>query len=321
MPDWEYYPTSPPLVIGDLAVLGALVADQLRPTRRRASCARSTCAAGRLVWAWDPVPPGWQPDPPRGRALPARHAERVVAALGRSRARARVRAHRQSVARQLRRAAARHRPLRQLHGRARREDGQGASGTSRPSTTTSGTTTCRPSRSSSSTRRSAAGGPRSRSRPSSATSSCSTARPARRSIRSRSGRCRRTARPARRSRRPSRSRPTRRRCTRPSSRAENMFGFTPWDTRSCREQLARYRYDGTFTPPTLEGSIQYPATLGGMNWGGVALDPERGMMIANQIAPRDRDEARAARGVRRDAGGRGRSIPRRPTRCAARPTA
>src|SRR4029450_12787320 len=39
---------------------------------------------------------------------------------------------------------------------------------------------------------------------------------------------------------------------------------------------------GPFTPPPLAGSILYPATLGGINWGGVALDPERGLMIANQ---------------------------------------
>src|SRR6185503_3433101 len=30
VPDWEYYPTSPPLVIDDVAVLGALVADQIK---------------------------------------------------------------------------------------------------------------------------------------------------------------------------------------------------------------------------------------------------------------------------------------------------
>ena len=38
---------------------------------------------------------------------------------------------------------------------------------------------------------------------------------------------------------------------------DNMFGFTPWDRKSCREEFARYRYDGPFTPPTLEGSIRY----------------------------------------------------------------
>ena len=63
---------------------------------------------------------------------------------------------------------------------------------------------------------------------------------------------------------------------------DNMFGFTPWDRASCREQLESNRWDGAFTPPTLEGSIQYPHTTGGMNWGGVALDPSKALMIANQ---------------------------------------
>ena len=166
----------------------------------------------------------------RGRALPARHAERVGAALGRRRAPARVRAHGQSVARQLRRAAARHRLLRELHGRARCGDGQG--GLALPDRAPrhlglrrAGAAAALPARE---------GGRRARprwcNRPSSGTSSCSTARRASRSIQSRSARCRRTARPARRSRPRSRSRPIPRRCTRTSSARTNMFGFTPWDT-------------------------------------------------------------------------------------------
>ena len=60
------------------------------------------------------------------------------------------------------------------------------------------------------------------------------------------------------------------------------WGFTPYDRRACEALIERYRYEGMFTPPSLEGSIQFPHTAGGMNWGGVAIDPERGIAIANQ---------------------------------------
>ncbi|MBW2497060.1 MAG: pyrroloquinoline quinone-dependent dehydrogenase [Deltaproteobacteria bacterium] len=60
------------------------------------------------------------------------------------------------------------------------------------------------------------------------------------------------------------------------------FGFTPFDRASCRRLRESYRWDGIFTPPTIEGAIQMPHTAGGMNWGGVAIDPERGRLIVNQ---------------------------------------
>ncbi|MGH0031048.1 MAG: pyrroloquinoline quinone-dependent dehydrogenase [Myxococcota bacterium] len=63
---------------------------------------------------------------------------------------------------------------------------------------------------------------------------------------------------------------------------DNAFGFTPIDRASCREQIAALRWDGAFTPPTLEGSIQFPHSAGGMNWGGVAIDPERAILYTNQ---------------------------------------
>lgn len=64
-------------------------------------------------------------------------------------------------------------------------------------------------------------------------------------------------------------------------RPEDAFGFTFWDRKVCREALARYRYDGMFTPPTVQGSIQYPQNPGGMNWGSLAIDPERKLLVTN----------------------------------------
>jgi membrane-bound PQQ-dependent dehydrogenase (glucose/quinate/shikimate family) len=60
------------------------------------------------------------------------------------------------------------------------------------------------------------------------------------------------------------------------------WGFTPYDRGACEKLIAQYRHEGLFTPPSLQGSIAFPHGAGGMNWGGVAIDPERGIAIANQ---------------------------------------
>jgi quinoprotein glucose dehydrogenase len=66
----------------------------------------------------------------------------------------------------------------------------------------------------------------------------------------------------------------------------DAFGFTPWDRGACRRALAALRNEGMFTPPSLRGSVLYPGTAGGVNWGSVALDPERGLAVLalNRIA-------------------------------------
>ena len=56
-------------------------------------------------------------------------------------------------------------------------------------------------------------------------------------------------------------------------RAEDGFGFTPYDRAACRKAIAGLRSDGLYTPPTTQGTILYPFTGGGVNWGGVAVDP------------------------------------------------
>jgi quinoprotein glucose dehydrogenase len=64
---------------------------------------------------------------------------------------------------------------------------------------------------------------------------------------------------------------------------DHVFGFTPIDRWACSKLAAKYRYDGLYTPPTLEGTIGFPHTSGGMNWGGVAIDEARGLLIVNQV--------------------------------------
>ena len=64
---------------------------------------------------------------------------------------------------------------------------------------------------------------------------------------------------------------------------EDAWGFTPWDRSRCREEIAKYRSEGPFTPPSTRGSILWPNAGGGMNWGGVSVDPERGLLFTNQM--------------------------------------
>ena len=64
---------------------------------------------------------------------------------------------------------------------------------------------------------------------------------------------------------------------------KDAFGFTPLDRAYCRRLIESNRYDGIFTPPTVEGTIQMPHTGGGPNWGGVAIDESSGTMIISQM--------------------------------------
>lgn len=59
------------------------------------------------------------------------------------------------------------------------------------------------------------------------------------------------------------------------------WGITPFDQLMCRVAFKRLRYDGMFTPPTLQGSLVFTGNHGGINWGGVAVDTRRGIMVMN----------------------------------------
>jgi len=63
---------------------------------------------------------------------------------------------------------------------------------------------------------------------------------------------------------------------------EDAWGLTPWDRGKCRNLIAGLRHDGIFTPPSLQGSIEYPGYVGGTNWGGVSFDRTRGLIVLNQ---------------------------------------
>ncbi|PRD42885.1 pyrroloquinoline quinone-dependent dehydrogenase [Phyllobacterium phragmitis] len=49
----------------------------------------------------------------------------------------------------------------------------------------------------------------------------------------------------------------------------------------CSRKLKELRYDGQFTPPSLKGTLAYPALIGGVEWGGGAVDPESQTFVVN----------------------------------------
>src|SRR6185312_7695094 len=50
---------------------------------------------------------------------------------------------------------------------------------------------------------------------------------------------------------------------------------------SCEKQLASARNEGLFTPPSTQGTLIYPMTGGGVNWGGAAFDPTSQILYVN----------------------------------------
>jgi quinoprotein glucose dehydrogenase len=60
-----------------------------------------------------------------------------------------------------------------------------------------------------------------------------------------------------------------------------MWGATPLDQLWCRIKYRQARYEGPMTPPGVKPTITYPSYLGGVDWGGVSVDPERAMMVVN----------------------------------------
>ncbi len=282
VPDWEYYPTSPPLVIGNVAVLGALVADQLKTDAPSGVVRAFDVRSGRMLWAWDPVPPGWKPDPLALGELYQRGTPNVWSLLSGDPERGLV-------------FVPTGNPSPDSFGGLRRGIDYFGSSTialdaqtgkvvwhfqtvhhdvwdydvpaqpqlfQHPQVGGGRPAVIQPTK---------VGHVFVLDRETGAPLYPVEERPAPQN--GAPGETLAATQPF----------PTHPAPLHPTELTpENMFGFTPWDRASCCEQLAKYRYDGPFTPPTTEGSIQMPATLGGINWGGVALDPESGLMIANQ---------------------------------------
>ncbi|PIO96149.1 membrane-bound PQQ-dependent dehydrogenase, glucose/quinate/shikimate family [Pleomorphomonas carboxyditropha] len=101
---------------------------------------------------------------------------------------------------------------------------------------------------------------------------------------------------------------------------KDMWGMSPIDQMVCRIEFRTATYSGFYTPPTsATHSIEYPGYNGGSDWGGIAVDPGRGIIVANyndmpnyvRLVPRDeadrlgwtpRSQARGAIGGAEGAG-------------------
>jgi len=63
--------------------------------------------------------------------------------------------------------------------------------------------------------------------------------------------------------------------------ADDAFGLTFWDRGKCREMMKSARNEGIYTPPSTQGTILYPFTGGGTNWGGLSFDAARNVTFVN----------------------------------------
>jgi quinate dehydrogenase (quinone) len=63
----------------------------------------------------------------------------------------------------------------------------------------------------------------------------------------------------------------------------DMWGITPVDQMACRLAFRGLRYEGPFTPPSLQGTLLHPGVGGGMNWGSVAVDEVNHLAVVNVI--------------------------------------
>lgn len=60
----------------------------------------------------------------------------------------------------------------------------------------------------------------------------------------------------------------------------DLFGSTPAELKACTDLFHQLRNDGIFTPPSVQGSLHVPGSIGGMHWGGAAWDPTHRLIIA-----------------------------------------
>jgi quinoprotein glucose dehydrogenase len=66
-------------------------------------------------------------------------------------------------------------------------------------------------------------------------------------------------------------------------RDEDFWGITPWERARCVETYKAARRGPIFTPPSLEGTIVVPSPAGGVNWGGVAIDPVSKLLVVSVL--------------------------------------
>jgi quinate dehydrogenase (quinone) len=63
----------------------------------------------------------------------------------------------------------------------------------------------------------------------------------------------------------------------------SMWGATPFDQLLCRIAFKSLRYEGLYTAPGIDKSLSFPGSLGGMNWGGLSVDPLSNTIFVNDM--------------------------------------
>jgi quinoprotein glucose dehydrogenase len=292
LPSWEYYPTSPPLVMNDLVILGALVADNRRVDAPSGVVRAFDARTGDLVWAWDPVPPGWGEGVPPGERY-ARGTPNVWSILSGDEERGLVFVPTGNAAPDA------------YAGERRGLDHFSSSTVALDART--GELVWRfqavhhdvwdydtPAQPQLVEHPRIAGGRAAVVQPTKMgflfVLDRETGEPLypveERSVPGGSGVVGELLSPTQ-------PFPTRPPPLHPD--VVEPWGFTPIDRAFCEREIGRYRWEGFFTPPSEGGSIQTPHSTGGMNWGGVALLPN-GVAIFNQT-----EVANVAQLVGRDA--------------------
>ena len=62
---------------------------------------------------------------------------------------------------------------------------------------------------------------------------------------------------------------------------EQAYGIGPIGRSACRKLIAGAKFGGMYTPPSTQGTLIYPFTGGGVNWGGLAFDANRQVVFVN----------------------------------------
>ncbi len=67
---------------------------------------------------------------------------------------------------------------------------------------------------------------------------------------------------------------------------DDAWGVDDADRAWCRDELSKLHTGSIFTPPSLAGTVSLPGNVGGMNWGGMAYDPQHDLLVlpSNNIA-------------------------------------
>ncbi len=60
---------------------------------------------------------------------------------------------------------------------------------------------------------------------------------------------------------------------------EDAWGMVIWDKNKCADKISEWQNEGWYTPPSLKGSVNYPSNGGGNNWGSPAINPTSRIMV------------------------------------------